>query len=808
MIGHDLRYSFRTLVKQRGFTAVTVLTLAIALAANTAIFSVVNAILLRPLPFANPEQLVNLTGISRIDGAQYPVYSYPNYADLRDQTKTLAHVVAFTRGRAFLMEGDEPELLQGLDVTHNLADMLGVRPQLGRFFTPAEDREGAAKVAVISHELWQRKFNGDRNIVGRPIRFGTAGDLRTVLGVMPAGFRFPVDEGSRDYYLPFHEDVGPAKDQRDSIWISVVAKMKPGVTVAQTTAEVDTIGKRLEAQYPQQNAGLSFRAEPMHEVIVRDVRPALLMLFGAVAVVLLIGCANVANLLLARATARHKEISIRAAIGASPGRITMQLLVESVVLSLFAGAIGLLLASWGIDALLAFAPSDIPRLETISLDGRVLLFTTLLSIFTGIAFGLVPAISAARPNLSEALKEGTRGSTEGKRNRLRSILVVAAVAMSLMLLAGAGLLLRSFIHVTGIDPGYDYRNTIAIEISPRVLAYPGDDKVVAFHQRLIEAARAMPGVESVGAVDALPLSSNESIWSFEIVGRPPYAPGTQPSAKGSTVMPGFFQTLRIPLLRGRDITDRDTTGTPKVIVVNQTFVRELFPNEEPLGKKIRLNGPGQPEDLAEIVGIVGDVRWRGMTVEPPATMFFALRQNPGRRAMNIVVRGQGAETMGPTLRALVRRLDRQQPIVQIATLGGMRTQSLAERRFNLILLAVLAIVALVLAAVGIFSVMNYAVTQRTSEIGIRMALGAEARDVFRLIVGNAVKLVVIGSVIGLIGALLSSRAIGSLLYGVKPADPWTLAAIVIVIAATAMLASYLPARRAARVDPLVAIRYD
>jgi putative ABC transport system permease protein len=379
--------------------------------------------------------------------------------------------------------------------------------------------------------------------------------------------------------------------------------------------------------------------------------------------------------------------------------------------------------------------------------------------------------------------------------------------MSLMLLAGAGLLLRSFIHVTRVDPGYDYQNTISLDISPRTIAYP-DDQVVAFHERLMAEARTLPGVESVGAVDALPLSSNESIWSFGVVGRPPYAPGTEPSAKGTAILPGFFQTMRIPLLRGRDISEHDTKDTPKVIVVNQAFVREHFPNEEVLGKKLRFNDPGDPEDLGEIVGVVGDVRWRGMTIDPPATMFHSLRQLRGRRFMSIVVRAQGAEAMAPTLRALVRRIDRQQPIVQIVTLGKMRTESLATRRFNLILLAVLAIVALVLAAVGIFSVMNYTVTQRTSEIGIRMALGAEARDVFRLIVGNAVKLVVIGSVIGLIGALLSSRAIGSLLYGVKPADPWTLGAIVVVIAGTAMLASYLPARRAARVDPLVAIRYD
>ncbi|HYR27925.1 MAG TPA: ABC transporter permease, partial [Thermoanaerobaculia bacterium] len=455
MIANDLRYSFRTLIKQRGFTAVAVLTLAIALAANTAIFSVVNAILLRPLPFPNPGQLVEVPWVSRLDGDSVDVQSYPNYIDIRTQTKSMSNVAAFTRGRAFLMEGSEPELMSGINASWPLLDVLGVKPQLGRFITREEDVENGAKVMLLSHELWQRKFNGDRSIIGRGVRFGTAGDVRTVVGVLPQGFRFPINEEPRDYMIPFEDGMGPARTSRDSIWINVIGRMKPGVTLEQANADLKALAGRLEKEYPNENTGLVFLANSMHEQIVRDVRPALLMLFGAVAVVLLIGCANVANLLLARATSRHKEISIRAALGASRGRITMQLLVESVVLSLLAGSVGLLLASWGIDALLAFAPEGIPRLDTVTLDSRVLLFTTMLSVFTGIAFGLAPALSASKPNLTEALKEGTRGSTEGKRNKLRSILVVAAVAMSLMLLAGAGLLLRSFIHVTGIDPGYD-----------------------------------------------------------------------------------------------------------------------------------------------------------------------------------------------------------------------------------------------------------------------------------------------------------------------------------------------------------------
>ncbi len=809
MISHDLRYSFRTLVKQRGFTAVAVLTLAIALAANSAIFSVVNAILLRPLPFATPERLINVTGFNRINGGEYDVFSHPNYRDVRTQTKTLEQVVAFTRGRAFLMEGDEPELVSGLEVTHNLPELLGVKPQLGRFFNASEDRQGASKVVVISHELWQRKFNGDRGIIGRAIRVGTAGDVYTVTGVMPPNFRFPIDEEPRDYYASFEQDIDDqARNTRDQIFISVVAKMRNGVTLQQARAELDTLGQRLEKQYPQENAGVGFTASSMHENVVKDIRPALLMLFGAVAVVLLIGCANVANLLLARATARHREISIRAAIGASPGRITAQLLVESVVLSLIAGACGLLLASWGIDALLAFAPAEIPRLDTVSLDGSVVLFTTLLAILTGIAFGLAPAISASRPNLTEALKEGTRGSTEGKRNRLRSVLVVAAVAMSLMLLAGAGLLLRSFIHVTGIDPGYDHRNAIALDISPRSLGYPKDENVAAFYDQLFARLRALPGVQKVGGVNSLPLTANESVWSFNIVGRPPAPPGKGPYAKTLIATSNFFEAMRIPLLRGRDFASTDRANTPGVMVVNQAFVREFFPNEDPLGKKIAIDRESGVQDIVEIVGVVGDVRWRSLTEEPPSTMFMPFAQRPVWRFLSVVVRAPGAETLGPTLRGVVRQLDRQQPIVRIGTLSKNRSESLATRRFNLILLAVLAIVALVLAAVGIFSVMNYAVTQRTTEIGIRMALGAERRDVFKLIVGHAARLVVIGAAIGVAGALMSSRAIGTLMYGVKPTDPWTFAAIVVVIAGTALVASYLPARRAAKVDPLVAIRYD
>jgi putative ABC transport system permease protein len=801
-IGSDLRYSFRTLMRQRGLTAVAVLTLAVALAANTAIFSVVDAILLRPLPFAHPAQLVNLGGINRLDGGVYELYSYPNYRDLRTQSRTLAEVVAFSPSRAFLMEGDEPELIDGIDVTANLPAMLGVSPQLGRFFTTAED-EGAAQVMVISHELWQRRFGGDPTIIGRGVRFGSSRKFRTVVGVMPARFRFPADAQRRDYFTPFHEDLGSAREERDSIWITVVATMRNGVTLAQANAELKTIAARLEREYPKENVGLVFRAQSMHEKAVRNVRPALLLLFGAVGVVLLIGCANVANLLLARATARHKEISIRAALGASRMRIATQLLTESVILSLLAGVCGLLLAWWGIDALLAFAPPGIPRLDGVSMEPRVLVFTLFLSMLTGIAFGLAPALAAARPDLTEALNEGTRGSTEGgRRNSMRNALVVAAIALSLMLLSGAGLLLRSFIHVTAIDPGYDHRHAVALALSARTVGYPDDAQVLTFQDRLMQEIRALPGVESVAASDALPLTAQETIWMFGVVGHAPYAPGHAPSAKVCTISPRFFRTLHIPLLRGRDFTADDRATAPAVAIVNQAFVREFFPNGDAVGQKLRLSGDDYD---TEVVGVSGDVRWRSLTQEAPAMMFFPLAQRP-RRYATIIARANNTAALAPAMRSVVRRLDREQPIVSIGALSETRTESLATRRFTLILLTVLALVALVLAAAGIFSVMSYAVTQRSAEIGIRMALGADAGAVVRLIVGHAARLVAIGTAVGVAGALLSSKLIESLLYGVPPTDPWTFAAMVMLIAATALAASYIPARRAASVDPLVVMR--
>ncbi|HYH10507.1 MAG TPA: ABC transporter permease [Thermoanaerobaculia bacterium] len=806
MIGQDLRFGLRIFDKQRGFAAVAILTLAVALGANTAIFTLVNAILLEPLPFGNAERLIKISNRDIQDGSLTGQHSYPNINDLR-KLKSIEAVAAHTGSGMFLMEGDEPELLEGTDIEAQGLAMLGVRPVVGRLFTPAEDRTGAANVLLISHDLWKRRFNSDPKVIGRTLHLGTARRPWMVVGVTPAGFRFPADNEKVDFYAP----LGPAlteedRNARNSVFLDSVALLRRGATIESARAEADLLAQQLEKQYAASNTGVRFALTGMHDSVVQEVKPALLILFAAVAVVLLIGCANVANLLLARAAARQKEISIRSAVGATRGRIVMQLLVESVMLSVAAGAVGLLIAAWGVDALVALAPADIPRLDGVALDGRVLLFTLTLSVLTGVIFGLAPALTASKTNLTESLKEGSRGSTEGRhRNRVRNVLVTAAIALSLVLLTGAGLLLRSFFGLVGINPGFDYENVAVMNVPARA-AYKTPAEYIAFQQRLQRELATIPGVTSVGATTILPLSGGQLIYGFGIIGRPPFPTGRGPSITTVEVTPNYFRTMGIPLLRGRDVSFDDTQSTPGIVVVNEQFVKQYFPNENPLGRKLAI-GNGDDVEENTIVGVVGNVKYLDLTEEAMPMFYLASAQTP-RRSLSYVVRAENADDIAPSLRAVLRRIDRNQPIINIETLESMRSEMLAPRKFSLVLLTSLAAIALILAAIGIYSIMNYAVTQRTSEIGIRMALGAEARDIFRLVVGHAVRLVGIGLVVGVIVALTTTRLMRSLLYGVEPTDPLTLGAICLVIGSAALIASWIPARRATRVDPLVAIRYD
>jgi putative ABC transport system permease protein len=800
----DLRYALRSMSRERGFALVAILTLAFGLGANTAIFSVVNAILLRPLPFGKPDRLliVGMQNMSRAGDYGFEL-SYLNIRDLNAQMKTLAGVGGYLVGSTFLAEGREPELLNGAYVSANVLPLLGVRPQLGGFFSEKDDRMGAPAVAVISNDLWVTHFGRDANIIGRKVTFGTAGIRRTIVGVMPPGFKFPADVEKSDYWMPLLPSIGKDNiDERGAVFIDVIGRLRDGVKLAQAQAEAEAVSARLEKQYPKYNTDIRFRLAPMQQIVVRQVKPALVALLAAVGVVLLIACANVANLLLARAASRQREISIRTAVGASRGRIVRQLLVESVVLSVVAGACGLLIATWGVAGLVALAPKEIPRVDTIGVDSTVLAFTALLSVITGIVFGLAPALSASKTDLTESLKEGSRGSTEGRRrNRVRNTLVAAEIALSVLLLTGAGLLLRSFLRLSGVDAGYDYHHAVAVELSARA-AYDNDDKMAELYRRIIAELASLPGVTSAGAVNHLPLGNNENVFNFKIAGQPPAPMGREPHVTTLEVTPNYFHTMKIRLIAGRDFTPHDGSKSAPVIIVSESFARKHFPGNA-IGQHMSLSIDN--EDMREVIGVVGDIRFLDLVSDPKPMVYLPQAQITSGR-LGIVLRTPDAARVIPEVRAAIKRVDPQQPILRIRTLEDMRSASLENRRFVLILIGALAALALILAAVGIYSIMNYTVTQRTAEIGIRMALGAEPRDVSRLIVGHALRLVGAGIAAGILAAFIATRLIRSLLYGTAPSDPVTFVSICAAIIVTATVASWIPARRAASVDPLVAIR--
>jgi len=807
----DLRYAVRTLLKNPGFTFAALIALALGIGANTAIFSVVNAVLLRPLPFEHQERLVSIYGVSANDAAGRFPLSYPDFVDYQKQAQSLQDIAVYSlAGTSLVNSSDEPESLSGVVASADLFPMLGVAPKSGRVFTREEDKPGAAPVIVLSEGLWQRRFNSDPEIVGRQITIG--GRSTTVLGVMPADFKFPVEALKVDYWMPVAADPGAAAfiERRGGRFLNAVASLKPGVTADGAEAELNNIALDLEKQYPG-NTGVRAGVLSLREDLVGDIRPALLVLLGAVVLVLLIACANVANLLLARAAARGREMALRAALGASRARVMRQLLTESVLLALTGGALGLLLALWGIELLVALSPDNIPRVKEIALDSRVLLFTLAVSLVTGIGFGITPALQASSSDLNETLKEGGRGSTTGRRRDLtRSLLVVSEVALSLMLLVGAGLLIKSFVRLLSSDPGYDTQRVLTVNVPLSRTKYPQPEQQANFFQQALERMRALPGVEVVAATSLLPLSGNDSISTFTIEGRPPVVPGQEPDARQQTISPDFFRALGIPLRRGRDFTARDTATQTPVIMINETFARSFFPGEDPTGKRIRLDSEtAENKPPREIVGVVGDTRHGGLGGTSYASYYFPYLQRPARN-MTLAVRATSSDSAALTasVRNALRELDRNQLVGEGQTMDTLVSRSVAPRRFNMLLLGVFALIALVLAAVGIFGVMNYAVTQRTHEIGIRLALGAQKADVLRLIVGRGMRLTLIGVALGLAGAFASTRVMASLLYGVSATDTFVFTGIAVLLASVALVACYIPARRATKVDPLIALRYE
>ena len=799
----DLRYGARKLLKSPGFSLVAVMTLALGIGANTAIFSVVNAVLLRPLPFERPEELVRVFGTNARRSSFSRPHSYLNFNDMRAQNQTFEALAAYGGATSALSGSDAPEQITGVISSGDIFRVLGTRPLMGRLLEPGDERPGGSNVVVISHGLWQRRFGGDPQIVGRAIKLD--GREREVVGVTPSDFSFEFVTGAADFWMPIDPAEGPYKS-RGSIFLEAIGRLKPGVSVAQAGADMGVVASRLEQQYQDSNAGIGVRLAAAQEDLVGDLRPTLLVLLGAVGFVLLIACANVANLLLARAAGRHREIAVRSALGAWRGRIVRQLMTESLLLALAGGLLGLLFALWGVKILSAFVPENVPRFGETSVDLRVLGFTLAASVLTGFLFGIAPALQSSKFDLNEALKDGGRGGTDGRgRRRVRSLLVVSEVALSLVLLVGAGLLMKSFFKLRNTDPGFDPSNTLTASLSLASVRYDTDEKIADFYRLLVERVRAMPGVESVGAVTPLPLSENNYSFSFSVVGQPPLPPGQGQSASARFVTPDYFRAQGVPLREGRVFTDADKAGAPGVIVVNEAFARRYLPGVRPLGQRLRL---GLNNIEGEVVGVVGDIRGARLAT-PAAPEYYVPEATVAFTDMTLVVRAAGdPASLTPALREAVTEMDKDQPLYDVRTMDALVARSVARQRFSMTLIGVFAVLAMLLAAVGIFSVMSFLVSQRTHEIGIRMALGARQRDILSMVVRQGVVLTLIGVCVGLAGAFALTRLMSGLLYEVSATDPVVYGGITALLAAVALLACYVPARRATKVDPLIALRYE
>jgi putative ABC transport system permease protein len=799
----DLRYAVRMFAKSPGFAAVAILALALGIGANTAIFSVVNAVLLRPLPYAEPDRVVAVWQDYRARGGPEREWASPtNFYDWRDQNQTFESMAALLGWNPTLTGIAEPEQITGAAISQDMFRVLGVEPALGRAFRPEEDQQGGERVVILGHGLWKRRFAADPGVLGQTLSLG--GESFTVIGVMPAGFQLPFITNS-ELFRPMRQVLSP-RCGRGCVVLRAVARMKPGITFDGARADMSTIAARLSEQYPEANAGIGATLVPLHEQTVGNVRLALMILLAAVAFVLLIACANVANLLLARATARGREIAIRTALGAGRGRLIRQLLTESVLLALLGGALGLLLAFWLVELLVTFSPDGTPRAREIAVDGPMLVFTLGVALVTGVIFGLVPALQASRPDLNQSLKENKGANASGGGHRIRNVLVVAEIALALVLLVGAGLLMKSFVNLLKVDPGFNAENVLTLRVGLPRTRYPEPHQINGFYSQLIERVKGLPGVGSAGATSTLPLGGSNSDTSFIIEGRPVSAGADGPVAWYSSVTTDYFSALGMRLTRGRLFDERDQEKTTRVVVISQEMARRYWPDEDPIGK--RIGNEGDEPDWTEIVGIVADVKQFGLTIEDRPTMYFPQSQQPSR-VMFVAVRGQSDPTaLAGAVRGQVSELDKDLAVSQVLSMKEVVSRSVAEPRFTLLLLTVFAGLALVLAAVGIYGVMSYSVTQRRHEIGIRMALGASSGEVLRLVVGHGLVLTAAGVGIGLGAAVALTRVMESLLYGVSATDPLTFAAIALLLTAVAVAASFIPARRATRVDPMIALRYE
>jgi len=801
----DLRYAIRMLGQSPGFTGAAVVALALGIGATTAIFSVVNAVLLRPLPYPDPGRLVLVKEHNQ--GVPVGTTSFATYADWEARGQTLERVAAIRSWYPTLTGQGEPERLQAMRVSASFFGLLGVAPQLGRDFLETEDRPDAWRAIVLSQGLWRRRFGGDPQVIGR--RVALSGESFTVVGVMPAEFEEALSANfyePAELWAPLGYGAALPYACRTCRHLRVVARLKPGVTLEQAGAEVDAITRGLAREHPQDYAGAGATLLPLQEQFVSSIRPALYLMLGAVGVVLLVACANLANLLLARAARRRREMAVRAALGAGRARLLRQLLTESLLLAVVGAGGGLLLVVWGLDALVALAPSDLPSVVGAQLDTRVLLFTLGLTVLTGLVFGLAPALHASRVDLQSALRDEGRGTTGGGPGRLRGLLVSGELALSLVLLIGAGLLVRSFVRLSQVSPGFDARGLLTMQVSALGPRYEDEARVRAFYEEVLRRVAGLPGVESAAMVSNLPLGGNRDQAGLHVEGRPLANAAEAPSPERYGVSPDYLRAMRIPLRRGRILSERDGPDAPRVALIGESVARRVFAGEDPLGKSIRLGGPDSP--TRTIVGVVGDVSHDGLEVAPDLQIYVPHAQW-SVPYMQLVIRAAGdPAALAGAVRRELWAVDPDQPVYRVATMEQLISATVARRRFLTLLLNLFAGVALVMATIGTYGLISYTVAQRAPEFGLRVALGAQPGDIYRLVLRQGARLALAGVGAGLAIALALARVLASLLYGVSATDPLIFGAISLLLLSVALIASYVPARRAAKVDPVVALRQE
>jgi putative ABC transport system permease protein len=795
----DLRYGIRSFLKRPGFLFIAVSTLALGIGGATAMFTVVNSVLLRPLQFPEPEQIVLFEGINPQQGITQSNMSVPDITDWKQQSQSFEQIAGFSTGGVFLSTGDETERVRATGASADFFPLFRTNPLRGRTFQPSDMQTGSELVVVISHALWQRRFGGSEQVLNSKVTIG--GKPTTIIGIMPPGFTYPADS---EVWVPMPLD--PTGEPRDNRYLSVVTRLKPNVSLNQAQAEMDTINQRLAQAYAETNSNWGVRLTELRERLVKNLRTSLLILLGAVAFVLLIACANVANLLLARAAYRQPEIALRTVLGASRTRVVRQLLTESVMLSVVSGALGFGLSFWLIKLLIAISPPNTPRFDEIGIDLRVFAFTFGVTVLAGLLFGLFPALQTSRPNLNEMLKDaGRRGSESGRRNRIGSLLIVSEIALSFVLLAGAGLLIKSFLHLREINPGFNADNVLVMRLGLPPGKYAQGEPRAQIYKQLIDSVKAAPGVQSAGAILSLPLGGDTFGVGRGVIreGRPA-TPEEQSNAQHLAITPDYFQTLQIPVKAGRAFTDSDNLQSTKVVIVNETMARKLWPGESPIGKRFSI---WRDEKFPrEVVGVVGDTKSE-LDEEAGHQMYVPYAQDPTWGSLSLVVRTAGEPgALAGTVREAIRAVDKGVPTYNLRTMNDVVSISAAPRRIPMLLLSAFAGVAMLLAMLGIYGVTSYYVTQRTHEIGVRMALGAQINDVLKLVVGRSMLLAVIGIGIGAAGAVAVTRYMTALLFGVEPVDTITFVGVAVVLAMVVLVACLVPARRAAKIDPLEALR--